>query len=373
MATDTSHGRLHRLNEISLKQLASLDRDKTVVMLPVGMQEIHGPHLPIGTDCFAVEAVATAAAAWLLDDNPDLHVLLLPTIPYGTDPVDLRRPDLFERSGSVWVSKETLKAIVHDVAERIVKYGFRFVFPIGFHGGADQSRVLASVCEDLRGSYDKLIMYEPMGYVMAGAELKVSPGLATLLGRPLTPAEEVVLRGSIHASMFETSMMLSLHPDLVDPEYTKLRTIEWHKLFKMEDWPGYVGAGPSHANPEIGGAVVRWRGVRVGALIKRAMGGEDIAKLRRHPEWDEEQPLTDAGHDMGQPADPLGTVAAPSRESTPKSAEVATKPMPPRRRLGTGTLEKADDEEGLDETEKKAAPDGSKSEKKPDRPKKKDD
>lgn len=372
MAADMSHARLHRLDSISLTQFASLDRDKTVVILPVGMLEVHGPHLPLGTDCFAVEAVATAAAAWLLDDNPELHVLLLPTLPYSTDPVDLRRPELFEKAGSVWISKETLRAIVRDVGERIVGYGFRYVFPVGFHGGADQSRVLAEVCDKLRATHDKLVMYEPMGYVMAGAELKVSPGLATLLGRPLTPAEEVVLRGSIHASMFETSMMLNLRPDLVDPGYIKLRTIEWHKLFKMDDWPGYVGAGPSHANPEIGGAVVRWRGVRVGALIKRAMEGEDIGKLRRHPEWDEDLPLADAGHDLGRP-DPLGTVAASSKQPTPISEEVATKPMPPRQRLGTGQLEKMEDSDDSGKPEESEKPDVPKKKEKPDSSGKTDD
>lgn len=342
MTNGTTHQRLHRLDSISLAGLRALDRARTVVMLPVGMQEIHGEHLPLGTDTFAVDAVATAAAAWLLDDDANRHVLMLPTIPYGTDPIDQRRPELFKAAGSVWISKGTLKAIVRDVVENVIRYGFRHVFPVGFHGGIDQSRLLAEVCEDLRNQNPGLVMYEPMGYVLAGAELQASPGLATLLGRPLTPAEDVVLRGSIHASMFETSMMLNLRPDLVDPAYKKLRTIEWHRLFKMEDWPGYVGAGPAHANAEIGGAVVRWRGVRVGALIKRAIGGEDIGKLERHPTWDEDLPASDAGEDLGQPGgDPLGTMAASSHPGPDPSLETETEPMPPPRPISLDADEDA--------------------------------
>jgi hypothetical protein len=137
----------------------------------------------------------------------------------------------------------------------------------------------------MRAHAPGLVMYEPCGYVMAGAALDVTPGLATLLGRPLTTQEEVALKGSIHASMFETSLMLHLRPELVDPSYRSLRTLEWHQLYNMEDWPGYVGAGPSHANAEVGAAMLRWRGVRAGALIRRAMDGEDLSRLPRHPTW----------------------------------------------------------------------------------------
>ena len=277
--------RLHRLEHITLGTLRTLDRDHTVVLLPVGMIEEHGDHLPMGTDNFAVEALTLTVVAWLLENDPQLHVLLLPTIPYGTDPVDLRRKELFERAGSVWISRETLKRIVSEVVGHVLRYGFRYVFPIGFHGGPGQSLALAEVCAEMREQHPGLVMYEPIGYVMAGAERFMTPGLETLLGRPLTPAEQVALKGSVHASMFETSMMLHLRPDLVKPLYRRLRTIEWNQLYQMPDWPGYVGSGPAHADAGIGGAVLRWRGVRAGSLILRALNGEDLSELPRHPAW----------------------------------------------------------------------------------------
>lgn len=282
--------RFHRLEQMSLKQLRALDREKTVVLIPIGMLEEHGEHLPLGTDTYGAEALALASVAWLLESDPDLHVLAMPAVPYGTDPVDKQRPDLFATSGSVWISRDTLKMTVTDIASHMVRYGFRCIFPIGFHGGADQSIVLEEVCAEMRGRHPGLVMYEPVGYVLAGAERDITPGLATLLGRPLTTHEEVSLKGSIHASMFETSMMLSLRPELVDRQYKHLRTIEWREMFEMPDWPGYVGSGPSHSDPAVGGAVLRWRGVRCGALIRRAMAGEDLSQLLRHPKWLNEDP-----------------------------------------------------------------------------------
>lgn len=314
-----THKRYHRLEHLTLKAFRALDRAKTVVLLPIGMMEEHGNHLPLGTDNFAVSAVIEAAASWLLENDTTLHVLHLPAVPFGTDPVDLRRPELFAQAGSLWISRETLKRLVTEIAEHMVRYGFRYIFPVGFHGGAEQSLVLAEVCEEMREQYPGLVMYEPTGYVMAGAELEVKPGLATLLGRMLTPEERVALRGSIHASMFETSMMLYMRPDLVDLSYKNLPSLEWNQIYKMDNWPGYVGAGPRHADADIGGAVLRWRGVRAGALIVRAMNGEDLSKLSRHPTW----------HDELQEADAIGITEAPieGELSSPGEPEVDSKPV----------------------------------------------
>ncbi|MBN1427789.1 MAG: creatininase family protein [Anaerolineae bacterium] len=314
MSSLLTHTRFHRLDHLSLKGLRALDRDHTVVLLPVGMIEEHGDHLPLGTDNFAVDGVTLSAAAWLMENDRDLHVLMMPAIPYGTDPVDTRRSDLFTQAGSVWISRETLKSIVADVAGHMARYGFQYIFPVSFHGGPEQCVVLEEVCAEMRAANPGLVMFEPAGYVMAGAELDMTPGVATLLGRPLTTKEEVALRGSIHASMFETSMMLSLRPDLVDPSYKSLRTIEWNQMYEMPDWPGYVGAGPAHANADVGGAVLRWRGVRAGALIRRAMTGEDLSGLSRHPKWRDE-PDEDI-EDLARESD-LARVSEPSIDSKP--------------------------------------------------------
>jgi creatinine amidohydrolase len=295
MVTRMMHTRLHRLEQLSVKGLNDLDRSRTVIFLPVGMIEEHGDHLPLGTDNYGVDGLLLASASWLLEDDPALHVLLMPGLPYGTDPIDSRRPDLFVTAGSVWISADTLKAHVIDITEHMVRFGFRHIFPVSFHGGAGQIIALDDVCAVMRDRYPGLVMYEPTGYLMAGAAQDITPGLATLLGRPMTTQEEVALRSSIHASMFETSMMLHLRPELVDPAYKHLRTIEWGQMYNMTEWPGYVGAGPAHSNADVGGAVLRWRGVRAASLMRRAMNGEDLAALPRHPTWlDEPDAITEA-------------------------------------------------------------------------------
>jgi len=365
MTTMMTHARLHRLDHLSVKELRQLDREKTIVVLPVGMLEVHGDHLPLGTDTFAAEASTLAAASWLLDNDPNLHVLMMPLIPYGIDPVDNHRPDLFHDAGSVWISRETLKGMVADVSAHMVRFGFKYIFPIGFHGGPEQSVALDETCADMRAKHKGLVMFEPMGYVMAGGEKDISPGIATLLGRPLTPKEEVALQTSIHGSMFETSMMLYLRPELVHHSYKKLRTIEWREMFEMKDWPGYVGAGPSHSDADVGGAVLHWRGVRAGAMIRRAMQGDDLSALPRHPTWQQQEGLKEEirpisvsmpieehidskpeiffdGDEVrkraSQAIDESDTDVDPLRDTTPSSSAMKTEPrMKKSKRAGPST------------------------------------
>src|SRR5262245_23808781 len=45
---------IHRLEELTAAQIAALDRARTLFILPVGMLEQHGPHLPVGADTLGV-------------------------------------------------------------------------------------------------------------------------------------------------------------------------------------------------------------------------------------------------------------------------------------------------------------------------------
>ena len=51
-----------RWEELSVPEIERLDRDRTVVVLPVGSVEQHGRHMPVGTDTILAHSVALAAA-----------------------------------------------------------------------------------------------------------------------------------------------------------------------------------------------------------------------------------------------------------------------------------------------------------------------
>ena len=51
-----------RFEELTSPEVAALDRDRTVLILPLGSVEQHGRHMPLGTDTLLAHAVSLAAA-----------------------------------------------------------------------------------------------------------------------------------------------------------------------------------------------------------------------------------------------------------------------------------------------------------------------
>ena len=74
---------VHRLAEMNTEQIRALDRQKTVILLPGGILEEHGPYLPSYTDgCMSerlTDDLANAIAA-----RPGWSVVVFPVIPLGS-------------------------------------------------------------------------------------------------------------------------------------------------------------------------------------------------------------------------------------------------------------------------------------------------
>src|SRR5205814_3621862 len=75
---------IHELAELTWEDVRDLDRARTVVVLPVGALEAHGPHLPLGTDNVIALAMARAGVAQLAAHG--VGGVLLPALPYTAAP-----------------------------------------------------------------------------------------------------------------------------------------------------------------------------------------------------------------------------------------------------------------------------------------------
>ena len=52
-----------KLEELNWKQVDELDRDKTIIFLPISPLEEHGPHLPVGTDFLTTKDAVILASS----------------------------------------------------------------------------------------------------------------------------------------------------------------------------------------------------------------------------------------------------------------------------------------------------------------------
>jgi creatinine amidohydrolase len=148
-----------------------------IALVPIGSQEQHADHLPMGTDTMLAEAVVDGA----LERLGDTEVVRLPALPFGHSPHHLF-------AAAVSLRASTLQAVLADVLDSLATSGFRRVLVVNGHGGNDEIMRLAVKEYALQ------------------ADVALAACSYFSLGDGGTPG---------HAGHYETSLMLAAHPDLV--------------------------------------------------------------------------------------------------------------------------------------------------------------
>ncbi|MEZ5399456.1 MAG: creatininase family protein [Bryobacteraceae bacterium] len=186
---------MRRFAEMNREQLR--ESSGALIVLPLGATEQHGPHLATGTDTFTVGAVAEEAARIAASRIP---VIVAPVLPFGSSDHHL----IF--GATLSLSTETYYRVLRELVQSLATDGFRKVFLINGHGGNHELAELAARDVALNRALD----VAAGSYWAIAWEALVAEGAH--LGRRLPG----------HAGDFETSMMLSLRPDL-EPGPSPLR------------------------------------------------------------------------------------------------------------------------------------------------------
>ena len=181
-----------RWEELTSPEIGALDREKTVVILPLGSVEQHGNHMPLGTDTILAQSVSLAAAGELDD------VVVLPPPWYGFSAHHMRFP------GSVTLSAETLMAVVGDIVAAVVKHGFRRILIVNGHGGNN-------------GVID--VLASTLGHKHYGQARIAALTYFQLAREAIAELRESEPGGMGHACEFETALLMHLRPDLVKMEH----------------------------------------------------------------------------------------------------------------------------------------------------------
>jgi creatinine amidohydrolase/Fe(II)-dependent formamide hydrolase-like protein len=129
-----------RIGEMNTQQIQALGLAKTVVLIPGGILEEHGPYLPSYTDGYADDAY-TRELAKAIVARSGWTVVLFPQIPLGNDPANtIGGKTVFP--GSYPVRMATLRAIYMDLATELGDQGFRWIFLVHNHGAPNNPKAL---------------------------------------------------------------------------------------------------------------------------------------------------------------------------------------------------------------------------------------
>jgi creatinine amidohydrolase len=162
----------------------------TLVVLPLGATEQHGPHLPVGTDYFTVEHLAREGARQIAAEVP---VLVAPALPFGCS--DHHLPF----GGTFSFGTDTYYRVLCDLLRSLVEDGFQRVFLLNGHGGNHELIQLAA---------RDIALTRPI-QVAAASYWNLAWDDLVAIGAH----KQSRLPG--HAGRFETSVVLALHEPLV--------------------------------------------------------------------------------------------------------------------------------------------------------------
>ncbi len=188
------------------------NKEKVVIIQPIGAIEQHGYHLPLIVDSAISQGVLGEALKLL---SPQIRAYALPTLYYGKS----NEHDSFP--GTISLSAQTLLALLTEVASSIYQAGFRKLILMNSHGG--QPQIMEIVARDVHQQYQDLAIFPFFTWRV--------PNITNEL---LTEKEQEL---GIHAGDAETSIILALLPeqvkmDLAVREYP--RDLAPNSLLSME-------------------------------------------------------------------------------------------------------------------------------------------
>ena len=177
-------------NHLATTDFLNLDREQTLVLMPLGSTEQHGPHLPVGTDYLLVEEILRR----LKPRIDDLEVIVLPAL-WCT-----KSNEHVAFAGSLYLQAETMMAVIHDITAAISRSGFRRLVMMNWHGG--NSDLLGALARDVRQRHGLLTFIIDIVYIFMGPAYEQTGAVKNI---------------DIHAGRYETGMMLAAYPHLVKP------------------------------------------------------------------------------------------------------------------------------------------------------------
>lgn len=251
------------LEELSSLQFpAAVARSGGICLIPLGIIEKHGPHLPLGTDLFEAREFSLRAVK-------QEYAIVFPPYYFGQIFEAMHQP------GTIAYSRELMWKLLEETCNELSRNGLKKIILVNGHGG--NNSFLEYFCQSqLAEKKDyQVFIFQP------------SPDEET--AEKLKALKKSKLDG--HAGEEETSMMYVIRPDLVNHEAAKLQSGEdqarlndlkfaytgiwWYAKFPNH----YAGDGTFYSR-ELGELLLNSDAGQLASLIRYLKKDKTVNKLQ---------------------------------------------------------------------------------------------
>lgn len=256
------------LADCTSPEVAALARDpRSVVLLPLGAVEQHGPHLPLSVDWLGAEEIARRIAPHL--SRGGYRPVLAPSIPYGVSTLAVGW------GGTVSLSASTLRRLVGEIVGALADQGFRRFVLTNYQADPDHLRAMGRLVGDLGRRRRVQVLVAGFTPGAPADNAMSNPRVRALMRSPAPEFEW-------HSGEVETAVMLSVAPRLVrrgvarrlPPARVDFRAALGRGVTRFRDMAprgqGYFGS-PAVARAETGRRIMALRARLIAADLLAAL------------------------------------------------------------------------------------------------------
>ncbi len=213
------------------------------VIVPFGVMEAHGPHLPLATDTIQAYDAAKRAAELV-------SVFVAAPVPYGMC------RSASGHAGTIGISGDTLRSLILDIIESLYRMGMINIILYSGHASSMQLAAMQEAGEQAIAELDELNLAVVSDYDMT------------------RKADFIITPGDVHAGEIETSRMMYVCPELVRGD--RIPAAERRRFpspILVRDtrryWPGSVEGDPGQATAQKGERLAHQVAEDLAQLVKR--------------------------------------------------------------------------------------------------------
>lgn len=256
------------LAKIPFTEVARLaESGKALTILPVGVVEEHGAHLPLGVDSFAAEVYAAATAPYL--EEAGYEVVIAPTVHYGVARAAIDFP------GTLSLEPETLRSLVVEIGRSLFRHKLNRLIILNGHRDKHHMKALDDAKNILVEEQGAQVLLLGFAYDDEVTEACYRAGVKRYYKSPRPESEG-------HGGESETSLALYAFPETVrkeiipelDPNFdydvAAFRN-ETKDYWSLSGGRGYFG-WPQAGTAETGKQLVEVRARNISGFILKAWG-----------------------------------------------------------------------------------------------------